>query len=323
MKYYVVAVGVLVLMSVVTFGKRIIRFPGPVKVFPNIPFRPISELPESYDIRNVNGINYGTHVLNQQSPNVCGSCWAEAATGALSDRFSLYTQRKLSANLSPQILLNFDKSITGGSCNGGDQIKAYEFISKYGIVDDTCQPFVGLNWLHGFEVAAKTEVESVQARMCFTCGWGGTCGFVPVNYVEFYGIDSFGQFRGEEAMMNEIVARGPIACELNSDAYAFYNYTGGIITCPRVNIAEHPECFDPTTDHVVVIAGYGVDSTTGMKYWVGRNSYGTRWGEGAGGGWFRLERGVNALNVEDHPCAWAVPSNATIERILKEYDSTL
>lgn len=93
---------------------------------------------------------------------------------------------------------------------------------------------------------------------------------------------------------------------------------------------------NPLTDHVVVIAGYGEDSETGMKYWVGRNSYGTAWGEGAGtfrffiflflfilrllgGGWFRLERGVNALNIESYPCHWAVPSRASIDKALKEF----
>ena len=34
-------------------------------------------MPESYDIRNVNGTNYGTRSMTQQSPHVCGSCWAE------------------------------------------------------------------------------------------------------------------------------------------------------------------------------------------------------------------------------------------------------
>jgi hypothetical protein len=39
---------------------------------------------------------------------------------------------------------------------------------------------------------------------------------------------------------------------------------------------------NPLTDHVVVIAGYGEDEESGLKYWIGRNSYGTAWGEGAG-----------------------------------------
>lgn len=68
---------------------------------------------------------------------------------------------------------------SGGSCNGGDHVKAYEFIYKYGIADDTCAPFAGLNWRHGFEVAAMTSVEDVQGHQCHTCDWEGSCGFVP------------------------------------------------------------------------------------------------------------------------------------------------
>ena len=35
-------------------------------------------------------------------------------------------------------------------------------------------------------------------------------------------------------------------------------------------------CKVDDTDHVIVIAGWGVDAATGTKYWVGRNSYGTQ-----------------------------------------------
>jgi cathepsin X len=95
----------------------------------------------------------------------------------------------------------------------------------------------------------------------------------------FYTVDSFGTVLGEEEMMNEIAARGPISCSLNSDAAVFDQYTGGIITCQN---STDLMCHSPTIDHVVVIAGYGYDSESGMKYWVGRNSYGSFWGEGAG-----------------------------------------
>jgi cathepsin X len=242
-----------------------------------------SVTPDSYVIRNVSGQNYGSRVLNQQAPNVCGSCWAEAATGALSDRYALFTRGKLRVQLAPQILLNWNSRISGGSCNGGSDLKAYDFIAKYGIVDDSCQPFVGLDWLRGFEVAAMRSVADVRSHQCYQCGWGGTCNFVAEKNVELYGADEIGQVLGEAEMMTEISARGSIACSLNSDAWSFDAYHGGIITCPKEKGRE--ECMSESTDHVIVIAGYGYDAELDMKYWIGRNSYGTSWGEGAGGGW--------------------------------------
>jgi cathepsin X len=277
-----------------------------------------SDLPEHYDWRNVNGTNYCSRVLNQKNPHVCGSCWAEAATGALSDRYIIATKGKAQIQLAPQILLNYNSHTTGGSCNGGDHLKAYEFAHKYGIADDTCAPFHGLNWLHGFVIGGYTSVEDVQNSQCYTCTWSGSCGFVPKEYYNLYGVDEFGSVYGEEDMMAEIYARGPISCLVNSDSAQFNDYKGGIMRC------EHGlACKNKFTDHVIVITGWGVDKASGVKYWVGRNSYGTQWGEGAGGGWFRMERGINLFGIESGKCAWAVPAAADVQRVLQQYDESL
>lgn len=155
------------------------------------------DLPSAFDWRNVNSTNYGSRVMTQQNPSVCGSCWAEAATGlfvffyscfyfllvrclgALSDRFAIATNGKLRVQLAPQQLLNFNGYISGGTCNGGDAGKAYEFIHKYGISDDTCAPFMGLNYLRGFTVSAMTDVDDVRKHQCYICDWNGSCTFVP------------------------------------------------------------------------------------------------------------------------------------------------
>jgi len=50
---------------------------------------------------------------------------------------------------------------------------------------------------------------------------------------------------------------------------------------------------------------YG-QSESGEKFWIGRNSWGTYWGEH---GWFRLARGINNLGIED-ACDWAVPEQS-------------
>ena len=133
-----------------------------------------------------------------------------------------------------------------------------------------------------------------------------------------YGIDEYGTVLGEIQMMSEIYARGPISCSLNSEAEQFDKYKNGIITCNKGK-----ECYTKGTDHVVVIAGWGVDKQTGLKYWVGRNSYGTRWGESSGGGWFRLQRGNNTLNIESAKCSWAVPAKIDVERAIQQYDSSI
>ena len=40
-------------------------------------------------------------------------------------------------------------------------------------------------------------------------------------------------------------------------------------------------------NHLVVLEGYGTDPDTGTDYWLVRNSWGPRWGEG---GYIRLKR---------------------------------
>ena len=129
-----------------------------------------------------------------------------------------------------------------------------------------------------------------------------------------YGVDEFGSVLGVHKMKAEIYERGPIACLINSEADEFDSYRRGIIQCD--------DCIT-YTDHVIVLAGWGVDAETNMEYWVGRNSYGNLWGEGASGGWFRIELGKNVLGIEGEACTWAVPAKDTVTKLLKQYEESL
>lgn len=229
--------------------------------------------------------------------------------GAFSDRYAIATNNTLKVQLAVQVLLNFDKEVTGGSCLGGDTSDAYKFVHKYGVTDDTCAPFLGMNYAWGFEHAHANSVDDVLTHLCQACAWDGGCDWLKPGEYNLYSADSHGSVLGVDQMMAEIYARGPIACALNSEPNSFDLYRGGIID-------------DPTpyndTDHVVVIAGWGVDAASQKPYWVGRNSYGTRWGEGAGGGWFRILRGKNTLALEVNKCHWAVPSVQHVARAMKQ-----
>jgi C1A family cysteine protease len=68
-------------------------------------------------------------------------------------------------------------------------------------------------------------------------------------------------------MMNEIYHRGPIACGMSVTA-EFKNYSGGIFI-DRTN--------NTNITHDVAIVGWGEED--GVKYWLGRNSWGTYWVE--------------------------------------------
>ena len=93
--------------------------------------------PKEWRWDNVEDINYLTVLRNQHIPSYCGSCWAHAATSALSDRIKI--QRKAAwpdVNISPQVLISCGPD---DGCHGGDSGKANAFMAqKEGITDETC-----------------------------------------------------------------------------------------------------------------------------------------------------------------------------------------
>jgi cathepsin X len=92
-------------------------------------------------------------------------------------------------------------------------------------------------------------------------------------------------------MKAEIFARGPIGCGIDA-TNLFEAYTGGVYSQKQLF---------PMINHEISVLGWGVQN--GTEYWIGRNSWGTYWGEH---GFFRIQMHANNLAIESE-CDWGVP----------------
>jgi cathepsin X len=257
------------------------------------------DLPDAYDWRNIDGVNYCTMSRNQHIPQYCGSCWAHGSVSALGDRVKIARKAQgIDINLAVQHILNCGEI---GSCHGGSVDGPYQWIHQLsqatgtGISYETSNPYMACSSesTEGFCSAAKWDCPADNmntARTCSTFPPEGKC--VGLTKYPNVTISEFGSIQGADAMAKEIHERGPISCGI--DAGPILNYTGGVVSMAGDGI-----------DHVISVVGWG--SEGGSEYWIVRNSWGEFWGEM---GYVRVAKGNNALHLEEQ-CAWAVVDTFT------------
>jgi cathepsin X len=261
------------------------------------------EIPENWDWRNVSGVNYLTANLNQHIPTYCGSCWLHAGIAVLNDRLKI--ARKAAwpeINLARQVVLNCGSKVAG-SCGGGSDYGVFVFAFKYGIPDDTCQPYDAI------------EHFCTPFRKCMNCDPAvheqaakSTC--YPVQRYGRYFVTEFGRMKKPTVaeMQTEIWKRGPISCSVDAHELEYGKYKKDRVISVTLNeknnttIAAAPSklvlSWEP--DHDVEIVGWGTDE--GGKHWIVRNSWGGYWGDH---GIFKVRMGENSIGIEDL-CHWAV-----------------
>ena len=193
----------------------------------------------------------------------CGSCWAFGLVESISDRFCIQGKDVI---LAPQDSVSCDKSNYG--CNGGHIDRAWNYATQTGIVPDTCMPYVSGN---GHVPPCPSKCTGKGTWVKYKCASGTV----------FNAVDN-------TAKMNEMYNNGPL-----ENAFAvyedFFSYKSGIYHHVSGGLAGY---------HATKTLGWGV-SSSGEKYWIVANSWGTSWGMK---GFFWIRQGDSQIDTNGWGC---------------------
>ncbi|KAL7637923.1 UNVERIFIED_CONTAM: hypothetical protein RMT77_011536 [Armadillidium vulgare] len=221
-----------------------------------------SLLPENFDWRDVEGVNYVSPVRDQAN---CGSCYSFASMASLEARLRIATQNQRQDVFSPQDVL--DCSVLSQGCAGGfNYLIAGRYAQDQGVIAEECNLYRG------------RDGECTRNASC------------PRTYVsEYHYVGDYYGGCNEELMLDALVAGGPYPVSfMVYDDFDYYD--GGIYQYTALQADFNP--FE-ITNHAVLLVGYGVED--GTKYWSIKNSWGAEWGEE---GFFRIIRGVDNCGIE-------------------------
>ncbi|KAI3456183.1 hypothetical protein Pfo_012846 [Paulownia fortunei] len=190
-------------------------------------------------------------VTDIKNQEQCGCCWAFSAVASVEGIHQITAGKLIS--LSEQQLLDCNTENYG--CNGGYMEIAFNYIKQKGITAYENYPYQGYQGNCNSQASASKPIVMISNYET-----------VPHN---------------SESALLKAVANQPVSIGIDAGCDAFMNHQAGIFT---ENCGTH-------LNHAVTLVGYGIDKSTGMKYWLAKNSWGTSWGEN---GYIRLQRDVDA-----------------------------
>jgi cathepsin B len=271
--------------------RQLILFDGvgistcPQKVFVTYP-----QIPTFFDARQA----WPGCLAPIRNQGMCGSCWAFAASLALTDRFCIASWNGTSGTrkrlLSPQDLVDCDTNCRApgiecnAGCQGGYLDNVWHYLQDTGVRGDSCYPYV-------------SGTTGTATPCSPNCTGNNTSG-------QKYQAYSCYQLSGIQNIQSDILLYGPVMAGFN--VYTdFFSYTGGVYIHTWGNLVG---------GHAVILIGWGVDEN-GTEYWLAQNQWGTSWGEN---GYFKIRRGTDECNIEDNVLC-ALPNLNSVSPEYEEY----
>ena len=250
----------------------------------------LNELPESFDLREAHPeCKTISHIQDQSA---CGSCWANASAGVMSDRICIknksFNNKNGDYSVSVADLMSCCHTC-GLGCNGGNIFMSFFHWNLIGICsggdyDDksTCKPYPFAKCEHHSsgkypDCPSKTYPTPQCKKEC-------QASYTEKEYKEdkthgsAYKVSSH-----EDQIKGELFRNGSIAAGFT--VYEdFVQYKSGVY--------QH-KTGHALGGHAVRIIGYGEEN--GTKYWLVANSWNEDWGDK---GYFKILRGSNHCGIE-------------------------
>ena len=221
--------------------------------------RAVMSIPDGTNSFDWRDTQYAQCIGPIQQQGKCGSCWAVSTVESVADRFCLFSQRNttntttttttiLRQDLSVLDIIACDKMCEGiekccRGCVGGYPKLAFAYIQKKGIVSETCMPWnISKSLLCPLPKCLPPLAHKTKKVK---------------NIMQVYN------------MVDEIHRNGPVVATFT--VYEdFMHYSSGIYNYSGVG--------KRLGLHAVKVVGYGINATTGMKYYKAQNSWGNSWG---------------------------------------------
>ncbi|RCV39454.1 hypothetical protein SETIT_8G226300v2 [Setaria italica] len=179
----------------------------------------------------------------------CSSCWAFTSVATME------SAQAISTGGSPPLLSEqqlVDCVTLNHGCNRGWMDNAFKWvIQNGGITTEAAYPYTGKD--------GKCQTgKPVAVRLS---------GYKKVSPP------------GNEAALMEAVAQQPVAASFDYSDPCFQHYIGGVYNagCSKSGVYTKGAC-KTAQNHALALVGYGT-MPDGTKYWIGKNSWGEKWGE--------------------------------------------